>query len=110
MTVLLKMEILHLDIFKLPQYFNNYFDIVIEYTCFCAIDPKTRVNYIKMVKDILKPRGKFIGLLFPLDLNTNADGPPFHIDLNKTLLLIYAVVWLVFRKTRKNIWFRPLSK
>ena len=65
------------DIFKLlrSNQWKNYFDCVIEHTCFCAIDPNRRKEYIDLVKHILKPGGKVIGLFFmkPKELG----GPPF---------------------------------
>ena len=82
-----KMEILHLDIFDLPNNFENYFDIVVESTCFCAIDPNRRLAYVEMVNHILKTSGNFVGILFPLDLNKKCHGPPYYVDLKKTLTL-----------------------
>ena len=83
----INIKALQLDIFDLPSYYQNYFDIVIEYTCFCAIDPDDRENYIKMVNNILKHGGKFVGILFPLIENLQNEGPPFYVDLKKTLLM-----------------------
>ncbi len=34
------MEIMQHDLFTLPQDLNETFDYVLEYTCYCAIDPK----------------------------------------------------------------------
>ena len=78
---------MHLDIFNLPNYFTNYFDIVLEYTCFCAIDPSKRTDYVKVVKKILHSKGLFVALLFPLNRNKYSGGPPFHVDLDSTLSL-----------------------
>ena len=36
---------------------NNYFDYVIEQTCFCAIDPKRREQYERLVYHILNSNG-----------------------------------------------------
>ena len=83
----LSLNVLHLDIFDLSQHFYQDFDVVLEYTCFCAIDPTRRKDYIEMVKHILKPEGELVGLLFPIDKNPNDDGPPFGVDLNDTILL-----------------------
>jgi SAM-dependent methyltransferase len=50
------------------------YDLVIEQTLFCAIDPQLRGDYIKTVKGLLAPKGKLVGLLF----NRNFEGgPPF---------------------------------
>merc|ERR1712098_664756 len=34
------------DVFALDEKFNEQFDYVVEYTCFCAIDPQRREEYI----------------------------------------------------------------
>ena len=83
----INIKALQLDIFDLPSYYQNYFDIVVEYTCFCAIDPNRRKEYINMVRNILKNGGKYVGILFPLDEKIENDAPPFHVDLKSTLLM-----------------------
>ena len=59
------------DFFKLTQ----AFDLIIEQTFFCALDPALRPAYAKKCAELLKPGGKLVGLLF----NTGFDkpGPPF---------------------------------
>lgn len=81
----LKLDILHVDIFELDKIFSNSFDIVLEYTCFCAIDPEKRNDYIHLVNHLLNPSGNFVGLLFPIDKDINDDGPPYGVDINTTL-------------------------
>ena len=70
-------EILQSDLFSLPLELNNSFDYVLEYTCFCAIDPKRRADYADLVTQLLKPNGIYIDLAFPLD--GRAGGPPFAV-------------------------------
>lgn len=70
-------EILQHDIFTLPETLNNSFDYVLEYTCFCAIDPKRRAEYADLVTRLLKPNGIYIDLAFPLD--GRKGGPPFAV-------------------------------
>jgi SAM-dependent methyltransferase len=70
-------KILQQDIFTLPETFNHSFDYVLEYTCFCAIDPKRRAEYADLVTRLLKPRGLYIDLAFPLDRRKG--GPPFAV-------------------------------
>ena len=50
------------------------YDLILEQTLFCAINPSTRNNYVKTVKRLLTPKGKLVGLLFNVD---SQDGPPF---------------------------------
>ena len=73
------------DIFNLEKLYNAQFDIVLEYTCYCAIDPNKRTNYIHMVNCILKPFGKFVGILFPISKELNQHGPPFNVDIKNTI-------------------------
>ncbi len=60
------------DFFNLS---NISFDLIIEQTFFCAINPELRKNYAKQCYNLLKPNGKLVGLLFNDTLNT--DHPPF---------------------------------
>lgn len=68
-------DVLSRDLFKLPADLNDTFDYVLEYTCFCAIDPKRRAEYADLVQRLLKPGGTYIDLAFPLD--GRPGGPPF---------------------------------
>lgn len=61
------------DFFNLPL--NNYFDIIIEQTFFCAQKPSNREDYVTKIHDLLKSDGKLIGLLFETEFDK--DGPPF---------------------------------
>lgn len=70
-------EILQHDIFTLPNELNYTFDYLLEYTCFCAIDPQRRTAYADLVTRLLKPEGIYIDLAFPLDGRTG--GPPFAV-------------------------------
>jgi len=90
----IKMSILKMDIFKLNSKFKKYFDIVIEYTCFCAISPVLRRDYLQVVYDILSPEGKFAALLFPID-KTTTDGPPYAIEIDYIVPLISSYMNLV---------------
>lgn len=50
------------------------YDLIIEQTFFCALDPSLRKAYVDKMQELLKPGGKLIGLLF----NRQFDGgPPF---------------------------------
>jgi len=76
------------DIFTLPESFNDSFDYVLEYTCFCAIDPKRRAEYADLVTRLLKPNGIYIDLAFPLD--GRKGGPPFAVSATEILNLFQA--------------------
>lgn len=78
-------EILGYDLFTLPPALNNLFDYVLEYTCFCAIDPKRRAEYADLVTRLLKPNGLYIDLAFPLD--GRRGGPPFAVTESEIMEL-----------------------
>ncbi len=80
-----ELDLLHSDIFNIGKSYHDAFDIVLEYTCYCAIDPGRRIDYINLVDRILKPEGRLVALFFPLDKELNDDGPPFGVNLNSTL-------------------------
>lgn len=50
------------------------YDLIIEQTLFCAIDPQLREKYAQHSSELLKPGGKLVGLLFNRDFDS---GPPF---------------------------------
>ena len=64
-------QLLHLDFFDV----QGSFDLILEQTFFCALDPALRQAYAKKTYDLLVPGGKLVGLLFDDVLNT--DKPPF---------------------------------
>ena len=74
-------EILQHDIFTLPESFNYSFDYVLEYTCFCAIDPTRRAEYADLVTRLLRPDGMYIDLAFPLD--GRKGGSPFAVSVKE---------------------------
>lgn len=51
------------------------YDLVIEQTFFCALEPSFRKEYVQKMKSLLKPNGKIAGLLFQFPLSEV--GPPF---------------------------------
>ena len=64
-------HLLHDNFFNL----TTKFDLIIEQTFFCALDPKLRSNYAKQIDKMLNKKGKLVGLLFEDTLNK--DHPPF---------------------------------
>lgn len=72
------MEIIQADLFDLPVFMEEEFDYILEYTCFCAIDPNRRANYINSVTSLLKPGGIYIALAFPI--GGRKGGPPFIVS------------------------------
>lgn len=54
---------------------NAKYDLVIEQTFFCALEPKLREKYVLKMYELLAEEGKIVGLLFQFPLTE--DGPPF---------------------------------
>ncbi|MDQ3101251.1 MAG: TPMT family class I SAM-dependent methyltransferase [Bacteroidota bacterium] len=51
------------------------YDLILEQTFFCALDPALREAYVKKMHELLAPGGKLTGVLFNDPLND--DRPPF---------------------------------
>ena len=51
------------------------YDLILEQTFFCAINPSLRESYVKKVKSLLAPNGKLAGVLFNREFEHQ--GPPF---------------------------------
>ncbi len=54
---------------------HGQFDLIIEQTFFCALNPSLRESYVKKMNELLAPNGKLMGVLF--DRTFEIDGPPF---------------------------------
>jgi len=89
-------EILQADIFSLAPPLDATFDYVLEYTCFCAIDPQRRTEYADLVARLLKPGGTYIHLAFPL--GDHAGGPPFAVSLSEIFALFGARGFALLRR------------
>ena len=83
----IKITLMNNDIFSLPKELNNKFDYIVEYTCYCAIDPTMRTQYIDVMYDLLKKGGEFVGVFLPLNKNSSEGGPPFGVNLQDTINL-----------------------
>lgn len=64
------------DLFDLPLSLRGAFDGVFEHTCFCAIDPVRRSDYVAAVAGALKPGGHLLAVFF-VDPDNDDEGPPF---------------------------------
>ena len=53
---------------------EGQYNIIIEQTLFCAIDPSLRTEYVQTIKRLLASNGKLVGVLFNRDFE---GGPPF---------------------------------
>lgn len=59
------------------DFFNHdaRYDLVLEQTFFCALDPSLRKDYVEHMHTLIKPGGHLAGVLF--NRNFTHDGPPF---------------------------------
>ena len=57
---------------------EGQYDLILEQTFFCALDPSLRMDYIIKMQSLLKANGKLVGLLF--DFRLTEEGPPFGGD------------------------------
>jgi methyl halide transferase len=63
------------DIFTLGRDYANAFEGVWEYTCFCAIDPARRAEYVRTMAAIVRPGGWLLACFYPI--RRGGGGPPF---------------------------------
>jgi methyl halide transferase len=63
-------KVVHADFFE----HKGTYDLILEQTFFCAIDPMLREDYAVKMKSLLAPCGKLAGVLFNTDF---VGGPPF---------------------------------
>lgn len=72
------------DFFELDE----TFDLILEQTFFCALNPKLRANYVSKMHQLLHSNGKLAGLLF--DFPLTHEGPPFGGSVEAYLKLFSA--------------------
>jgi len=66
------------DFFQLPLQMNGSFDWLVEHTCFCAIEPRQRLDYVLAASSALQTGGKIFGIFY---LNPDTEnGPPFAVS------------------------------
>ena len=58
---------------------SNGFDLVYDYTFFCALEPGQRDAWAARMGQLVKPGGNLVTLMFPLD-GDRAGGPPFSVS------------------------------
>ena len=53
---------------------SDKYNLILEQTFFCALDPKLRERYAAKMNELLEPKGLLFGLLFNFN---RVEGPPF---------------------------------
>lgn len=67
------------DLFALQPEFDGRFDWVFEHTCFCAIDPRRRHEYVSTIVRLLKPGGRLLAIFF-INPDHDEPGPPYRVS------------------------------
>jgi SAM-dependent methyltransferase len=73
----LKLEVLQADLFTLTPENAGCYDLWVEHTCFCAIDPAMRKRYVEVAAALLKPAGCLFAVFFT---HGESGGPPFDVQ------------------------------
>ncbi|XP_026393199.1 probable thiol methyltransferase 2 [Papaver somniferum] len=55
------------------------FDLIFDYTFFCAFEPRMRASWGKRMDELLKPDGELITLMWPTD--DRDGGPPYKVSV-----------------------------
>ncbi len=84
------------DVFEISEEFKASFDLVVEHTCFCAIDPLRRGELVRVWKSILSPEGQVLGVFFVMP---KTYGPPYGSTEEE-------IHDLMAKDFRKNLWVR----
>ncbi|KAL5718913.1 methyl halide transferase [Ranunculus cassubicifolius] len=112
-------------VFLKEDFFNwhptSLFDLIFDYTFFCAIEPSMRPAWASRVHNLLKPDGELITLMFPID--DIVGGPPYKVSVAdyeevlrplgfKALSVIDNELAVGLRKGREKLgrWKRSLNK
>ena len=62
------------DAFRLPDGMRAASDLIVEHTCYCAINPSRRNELVRVWRQCLVEGGHLLGVFFVID---KRDGPPF---------------------------------
>jgi SAM-dependent methyltransferase len=74
------------DFFQLPPEFAGSFDWIVEHTCFCAIDPSLRGEYVQATANALRPGGRIFGIFF---MNPDSDTAPPYPSTREELSALF---------------------
>jgi SAM-dependent methyltransferase len=95
-----KVNFLLEDIFRLDSIYKDYFDYIYDYVTYCAVIPERRKEYVEKIAGLLKPGGKLIALLFPVE--DRKGGPPFAVDVQEFYDLVSRHLSLIFSSKKIN--------
>ncbi|CAN7063258.1 hypothetical protein IGI04_017070 [Brassica rapa subsp. trilocularis] len=59
---------------------DEKFDLIFDYTFFCAFEASVRPLWAQRIEKLLKPSGELITLMFPMD--ERSGGPPYKVSVS----------------------------
>lgn len=77
------------DFLALPGPLRSAFDWIVEHTCFCAIDPTLRPDYVRGAQAALRPGGRIFAIFYlnprqyEGEYNDDDKGPPFGVRVEQ---------------------------
>jgi SAM-dependent methyltransferase len=83
------------DLFAMSDRADAY-DLIWEHTCYCAIPPEKRSDYVLSVFDLLKPDAYFAGVFFTDTGQAPDVGPPFsttRAEVKKNFETLFQLAW-----------------
>ena len=91
------------NFFDLPSvgFHQGRYDILLEYTFFCAINPELRTDYVKAAHALLAKGGILLGLFFPTEIDK--PGPPFPVSQPEVEKLFSPYFELRFEKPQQSV-------
>lgn len=94
---------IHADLFDLPHEMYGQFDILIEHTCYCAINPSLRSDLVKQWRRLLHDKGFLFAIFF---IMPKRNGPPFggsEFEIKERLKSDFQfIIWQRFRQSVKS--------
>jgi thiopurine S-methyltransferase len=97
-------ELVTADLFGLANSFYENFDLVVEYVTMCALDTSRYDEFAKVVYDILKPGGRYLSLLFPIEVRRG--GPPFAMN-EKQVVELFSKYMNLIMNTEHDATIKP---
>lgn len=73
------------NLFLTPVSWKGRFDWVVEHTCFCAIPPSFRADYVRAISSLLKPGGFYLGIFYMTP--AAPEGPPHGVTKGEISML-----------------------
>ena len=90
------------NLLALPREWNARFDWVVEHTCFCAIPPVRRGDYVEAVSRLLKPEGLLLAVFF---LDPGVEKGPPHGATREEIAALFDPFLVLEREWRPSVAF-----